>query len=108
MSTTASIRQQVSDKVALAYLGGIVFHRTDLPRPVTIPAHASNVGDTRLSSADKIAVVDTDKDGRLASAEHATGARTMFATMDVDADGVLTVAEVRAGHDKAMGGEASP
>jgi UDP-3-O-[3-hydroxymyristoyl] N-acetylglucosamine deacetylase len=29
---------------------GIVFHRTDLPRPVTIPAHASNVGDTRLSS----------------------------------------------------------
>jgi len=56
----------------------------------------------------EIAVVDTDKDGRLASAEHATGARTMFATMDVDADGVLTVAEVRAGHDKAMGGEASP
>jgi hypothetical protein len=28
-STTASIRQQVSDKVALAYLGGVVFHRTD-------------------------------------------------------------------------------
>ena len=29
---------------------GIVFHRTDLSRPVSIPAHASNVGDTRLSS----------------------------------------------------------
>ena len=29
ISTTASIRQQVSDKVALAYLGGAVFHRTD-------------------------------------------------------------------------------
>jgi len=29
VSTTASIRQQVSDNVALAYLGGIVFHRTD-------------------------------------------------------------------------------
>jgi hypothetical protein len=29
ISTTASIRQQVSDNVALAYLGGIVFHRTD-------------------------------------------------------------------------------
>jgi hypothetical protein len=29
ISTTASIRQQVSDKVALAYLGGVVFHRTD-------------------------------------------------------------------------------
>src|SRR3954469_18108041 len=29
---------------------GIVFHRVDLPNPVTIPAHAVNVGDTRLSS----------------------------------------------------------
>lgn len=29
VSATASIRQQVSDTVALAYLGGVVFHRTD-------------------------------------------------------------------------------
>src|SRR6476660_3209299 len=29
---------------------GIVFHRVDLPTPVTIPAQATNVGDTRLSS----------------------------------------------------------
>ncbi|MEO5765232.1 MAG: UDP-3-O-acyl-N-acetylglucosamine deacetylase [Casimicrobiaceae bacterium] len=29
---------------------GIVFHRVDLPTPVTIPARAENVGDTRLSS----------------------------------------------------------
>src|SRR5690349_24737514 len=29
---------------------GIVFHRVDLPTPVTIPAQALNVGDTRLSS----------------------------------------------------------
>jgi UDP-3-O-[3-hydroxymyristoyl] N-acetylglucosamine deacetylase len=29
---------------------GIVFHRIDLPKPVTIPALAANVGDTRLSS----------------------------------------------------------
>ena len=29
---------------------GIVFHRTDLQHPIAIPAHASNVGDTRLSS----------------------------------------------------------
>ena len=29
---------------------GIVFHRVDLPTPVTIPARAVNVGDTRLSS----------------------------------------------------------
>ena len=29
VSTTASIRQQVSENVALSYLGGVVFHRTD-------------------------------------------------------------------------------
>ena len=29
---------------------GIVFHRVDLPAPVTIAAQATNVGDTRLSS----------------------------------------------------------
>ena len=29
---------------------GIVFHRVDLAAPVAIPAHATNVGDTRLSS----------------------------------------------------------
>ena len=29
---------------------GIVFRRTDLARPANIPAHATNVGDTRLSS----------------------------------------------------------
>jgi UDP-3-O-[3-hydroxymyristoyl] N-acetylglucosamine deacetylase len=30
---------------------GIVFHRVDLPRSVAIPAHATHVGDTRLSSS---------------------------------------------------------
>src|SRR6185437_4318200 len=29
---------------------GIVFHRSDLAQPVSIPARAENVGDTRLSS----------------------------------------------------------
>src|ERR1700745_4008234 len=33
---------------------GIVFNRTDLARPVAIPAHATNVGDTRLSSTLKL------------------------------------------------------
>jgi UDP-3-O-[3-hydroxymyristoyl] N-acetylglucosamine deacetylase len=33
---------------------GIVFHRTDLAHPIAIPAHASNVGDTRLSSTLKV------------------------------------------------------
>jgi UDP-3-O-acyl-N-acetylglucosamine deacetylase len=43
---------------------GIVFHRTDLPKPVTIVADARNVGDTRLSSS-------VEKDGaRISTVEH--------------------------------------
>jgi len=42
---------------------GIVFHRVDLAQPVSIPAHALNVGDTRLSSL--------EKDGaRISTVEH--------------------------------------
>jgi UDP-3-O-[3-hydroxymyristoyl] N-acetylglucosamine deacetylase len=33
---------------------GILFHRVDLPQPVSIPAKAQNVGDTRLSSTLKL------------------------------------------------------
>src|SRR5438132_13705370 len=43
---------------------GIVFHRTDLPKPVTISADARNVGDTRLSSS-------LEKDGaKISTVEH--------------------------------------
>src|SRR5271169_820768 len=43
---------------------GIVFHRVDLPHAVAIPAHASHVGDTRLSSS-------LEKDGaRISTVEH--------------------------------------
>src|SRR5438874_3860039 len=43
---------------------GIVFHRTDLPKPVTIGADARNVGDTRLSSS-------LEKDGaKISTVEH--------------------------------------
>jgi UDP-3-O-[3-hydroxymyristoyl] N-acetylglucosamine deacetylase len=43
---------------------GIVFHRVDLAQPVAIPAHALNVGDTRLSSS-------LEKGGaRVATVEH--------------------------------------
>src|SRR5215472_2497140 len=43
---------------------GIVFHRVDLTQPVAIPAHALNVGDTRLSSS-------LEKDGaRVSTVEH--------------------------------------
>ncbi len=43
---------------------GILFHRTDLPKTVTIVADARNVGDTRLSSS-------LEKDGaRISTVEH--------------------------------------
>src|SRR5437773_7870206 len=43
---------------------GIVFHRVDLAQSVAIPARASNVGDTRLSSS-------LEKDGaRISTVEH--------------------------------------
>src|SRR5215831_5572609 len=43
---------------------GIVFHRIDLAEPVVIPAHASHVGDTRLSSS-------LEKDGaKISTVEH--------------------------------------
>ena len=43
---------------------GVVFHRVDLAQSVAIPAHATNVGDTRLSSS-------LEKDGvKISTVEH--------------------------------------
>jgi Ca2+-binding EF-hand superfamily protein len=51
----------------------------------------------KMSSAEKIAVIDTNKDGKLSATEHADGSRRMFATMDKNQDGSLTRAELEAG-----------
>ncbi len=51
-----------------------------------------------LSSAEKIKVVDTDRDGTLTAAEHATGSSSMFGKMDADRDGFLTKSEFDAGY----------
>jgi Ca2+-binding EF-hand superfamily protein len=67
-------------------------------------AQATLGGDARMSSADKIAVVDGDGDGILSREEHAAGALAMFGRMDADGDGALTRTELAAGHDAAMGG----
>ena len=64
---------------------------------------ADHVGhDKPMSSADKIAKIDSDGDGALSSAEHAEGAKDMFAKMDTDRDGSLTKDEVEAGHKREM------
>lgn len=55
-----------------------------------------------ISSAEKIAVIDADKDGSLSLQEHETGSQTMFDKMDKDADGFVTVKEMQSGHDEMM------
>jgi Ca2+-binding EF-hand superfamily protein len=55
-----------------------------------------------MTAADKIKVVDTDRDGVLTAEEHAAGSRAMFEKMDTDKDGFLTKAELAAGHANMM------
>jgi Ca2+-binding EF-hand superfamily protein len=43
-----------------------------------------------MSSAQKIAAMDTNNDSKLSAAEHAAGAKQMFTKMDADRDGSLT------------------
>lgn len=51
-----------------------------------------------MSSAEKIAVIDTDRDGIITAEEHAAGARAMFERMDGNHDGKVTAAEMDAAH----------
>jgi Ca2+-binding EF-hand superfamily protein len=59
-------------------------------------------GPERLSSAEKIKMMDTNGDGVLSADEHALGAKSMFDKMDTDHDGFLTKVELKAGHEKLM------
>jgi Ca2+-binding EF-hand superfamily protein len=55
-----------------------------------------------MSSADKIAKMDTNGDGMLSASEHDAGARKMFDEMDADKNGSLSQEEMRAGHAMMM------
>jgi hypothetical protein len=55
-----------------------------------------------MSSAQKIAAMDTNNDGKLSAAEHAAGAKQMFSKMDADSDGSLTAKEFSDGHRAEM------
>jgi len=74
---------------------GIVFRRTDLPRPVDIPARAGNVGATQLGT------VLTQGDARVSTVEHLMSA---FAGLGID----NAVVEVSAPEVPIMDGSASP
>lgn len=52
----------------------------------TLPAFAGDVDD-------KFKMMDSDGDGRVSRAEHASGAQAMFSAMDANSDGVVTAAE---------------
>ena len=46
-----------------------------------------------MTSEEKIAEIDKDRDGRLSAKEHAAGARRSFDRMDADRNGTLSEAE---------------
>jgi hypothetical protein len=50
-----------------------------------------------MTSAEKIASMDTDGDGMLTSAEHDAGAASMFSKMDTDGNGSLSKQEMSVG-----------
>ncbi|HEV8694842.1 MAG TPA: hypothetical protein VGQ93_11770 [Lysobacter sp.] len=51
-----------------------------------------------MSSADKIAKMDTNGDGMLSASEHDASAQAMFDEMDTDKNGSISQEEMRAGH----------
>ena len=65
-------------------------------------AMPSGESPNKMTSADKIKVVDSNGDGILSADEHETGSRRMFEKMDKDRDGTLTAAEISAGHKTMM------
>lgn len=59
-------------------------------------------GGKMMSSSEKIAMMDTNRDGQLTAEEHAAGAKKMFSKMDTDGNGALTAQELRDGHRSMM------
>lgn len=71
---------------------------------VEMDAAAAGLAAARtISSADKIAGADRNKDRILSSAEHMSGAAATFTRMDTDRNGSLNEAEFNAGHEILRG-----
>lgn len=60
------------------------------------------------SSADRIAALDLDKDGRLSETEHAAGAKATFKEADASSDGNLDPDEIKAADEKAKAAMPTP
>ncbi len=62
--------------------------------PAAFPAAAFTQSKAPRSVQEQLLPMDTDKDGKLSAAEHATGARALFRTMDTDRDDKVSTAEM--------------
>lgn len=56
---------------------------------------------TTQPTADRIAILDIDKDGRLSETEHAAGSKEAFKDADASTDGNLNPNEIKAADDAA-------
>jgi Ca2+-binding EF-hand superfamily protein len=63
-------------------------------------------GKPRMTSSEKIKVIDTNKDGVVSEDEFEESSKVMFEKLDTNKDGYVTKAELKAGHDKMMKGAA--
>jgi Ca2+-binding EF-hand superfamily protein len=90
------------DKMDTNNDGKVTPAEMDAAHDKMVGKHGDKAGKTGLTSAEKIAMFDTNNDGVLSADEHAAGAKVMFDKMDTDHDGHLTKAELKAGHEKMM------
>lgn len=72
--------------------------KSDEVRTMNDASGYSSQAPRAMSTADKIAKMDTDGDGLLSSAENDAAALSTFAQMDADGNGSLTHQELAAGH----------
>lgn len=70
---------------------------TSAEMDVAAAKHGGTQAADDKTSAEKIAVLDQNGDGRLTAAEHDAGIERMFARMDRDGDGALSRAECAEG-----------
>lgn len=74
---------------------------------LTLAVTACEPAATDTSAIDaEFTAMDVDGDDRLSPDEHADGARAMFETMDADADGEVTAAEMTAASEAITGAPA--
>jgi len=70
--------------------------------PVAIASILCGVAVAGGGKDDHMKVMDQNGDGKITSAEHASGVKQMFSKMDADKDGQVTAAEMDATHESMM------